>query len=120
MLNLNILLLRVNTKFYMHCYLCIVRRVDETMRRCTLLNINANERDAKIKREMLKMLLELAFIFLILCARPENEISTGVERKRRYSETCAHTTLLVVILPNIFFRINAEMNISASLGSRSS
>lgn len=38
MLNINILL-RVNTKFYMHCYLCIVQCVDGTIRRCTLLNI---------------------------------------------------------------------------------
>lgn len=43
MLNINILL-PVNTKFYMHCYLCIVQCVDEMMKkRCTLLNINANK-----------------------------------------------------------------------------
>lgn len=36
------ILLPVNTKFYMHCYLCIVQCVDEK-KRCTLLNINANK-----------------------------------------------------------------------------
>lgn len=37
--------------FYMHHYLCIVQCVDEKKKiRCTLLNINAKERNAKIKK----------------------------------------------------------------------
>lgn len=36
--------------FYMHHYLCIVQCVDEKKKiRCTLLNINAKQRNAKIK-----------------------------------------------------------------------
>lgn len=50
MLYINILLI-VNMKtFYMHHYLCIVQCVDEKKKiRCTLLNINAKQRNAKIK-----------------------------------------------------------------------
>lgn len=50
MLYMNILLI-VNMKtFYMHHYLCIVQCVDEKKKiRCTLLNINAKQRNAKIK-----------------------------------------------------------------------
>lgn len=38
--------------FYMHHYLCIVQCVDEKKKiRCTLLNINAKQRNAKIKKK---------------------------------------------------------------------
>lgn len=52
MLYINILLI-VNMKtFYMHHYLCIVQCVDEKKKiRCTLLNINAKQRNAKIKKK---------------------------------------------------------------------
>lgn len=51
LLYINILLI-VNMKtFYMHHYLCIVQCVDEKKKiRCTLLNINAKPRNAKIKK----------------------------------------------------------------------
>lgn len=39
--------------FYMHHYLCIVQCVDEKKKiRCTLLNINAKQRNAKIKKKI--------------------------------------------------------------------
>lgn len=58
MLYINILLL-VNMKtFYMHHYLCIVQCVDEKKKiRCTLLNINAKQRNAKIKKNTNNSLL---------------------------------------------------------------
>lgn len=50
MLYINILLI-VNMKtFYMHHYLCIVQCVEKMKIRCTLLNINAKQRNAKIKK----------------------------------------------------------------------
>lgn len=39
--------------FYMHHYLCIVQCVDEKKKiRCTLLNINAKQRNAKINKKI--------------------------------------------------------------------
>ena len=57
MLYINILLI-VNMKtFYMHHYLCIVQCVDEKKKiRCTLLNINAKQRnDEKIKQKKIQI-----------------------------------------------------------------
>lgn len=51
MLYINILLI-VNMKtFYMHHYLCIVQCVDEKKIRCTLLNINAKQRNDENKKK---------------------------------------------------------------------
>lgn len=64
MLYINILLI-VNMKtFYMHHYLCIVQCVDEKKKiRCTLLNINAKQRNAKIKIKKLQITLPVQSVF---------------------------------------------------------
>lgn len=45
--------------FYMHHYLCIVQCVDEKKIRCTLLNINAKQRNAKI---IIKKQIQIIFL----------------------------------------------------------
>ena len=58
--------------FYMHHYLCIVQCVDEKKKiRCTLLNINAKQRNAKIKKNTNNIFCSvsvLLFICLGVCA----------------------------------------------------
>lgn len=63
LLYINILLI-VNMKtFYMHHYLCIVQCVDEKKKRCTLLNINAKQRNAKIKKIQITFVVQSATVF---------------------------------------------------------
>lgn len=58
--------------FYMHHYLCIVQCVDEKKKiRCTLLNINAKQRNAKIKKKNTNniFLSGLKFYLGLVCGR---------------------------------------------------
>lgn len=56
--------------FYMHHYLCIVQCVDEKKKiRCTLLNINAKQRNAKIIKK--KKNTSHIFLFSLFCAEVE-------------------------------------------------
>lgn len=67
MLYINILLI-VNMKtFYMHHYLCIVQCVDEKKKiRCTLLNINAKQRNAKIKKKVQITFFVHSVLYLVI------------------------------------------------------
>lgn len=66
--------------FYMHHYLCIVQCVDEKKIRCTLLNINAKQRNDENKKKYLKnnisgsvLCLISGFVMVLIrfCAEPK-------------------------------------------------